>query len=96
MKNQRILLANAGLWAAFDGLTSVYLVAYALALGADNMIIGLLGALPWLASILTQIPGSELVQHYARKKIYFFFTLGRLFWIPILAAPFFFNNPILA
>lgn len=96
MKNQKILLTNAALWAAFDGLTSVYLVAYALALGADNMTIGLLGALPWLASILTQIPASELVQHYARKKIYFFFSLGRLFWIPILAAPFLFDKPILA
>ena len=93
--NKKILLTNAGLWAAFDGLTSAYLVAFALALGASNMIIGLLGALPWLAYIITQIPGSELVQHFARKKIYVLFSLGRLFWIPILAAPFLFKEPIL-
>ncbi len=96
MSNQKILLTNAAFWAAFDGLTSVYLVAFALALGASNVVIGLLGAMPWLASLLTQIPGSELVQHYARKKVYIFFALlGRLFWIPILLAPFIFEKPIL-
>lgn len=93
--NRKILLTNAGLWAAFDGLTSAYLVAYALALGASNVIVGLLGALPWLAYIITQIPGSELVQHFARKRIYVLFSLGRLLWIPILAAPFLFKEPIL-
>lgn len=96
MSNQKILLTNAAFWAAFDGLTSVYLVAFALALGASNMVIGVLGAMPWLANLLTQIPGSELVQHYARKKVYVFFALtGRLLWIPILLAPFIFEKPIL-
>ncbi len=95
--SKRILLINAALWAAYDGLTSIYLVAFALALDASNMTIGLLGALPWIASILTQIPGAELVQHFRRKQIYVTFCLiGRLFWIPILASPFFFENPVLA
>ena len=94
--SKKILLTNAALWAAYDGLTSIYLTAFALALGATNVIIGLLGALPFIASILTQIPGAELVQHFKRKKIYVTFCLiGRLFWIPILAAPFFFKEPIL-
>jgi MFS family permease len=95
--NKRILLTQSALWAAFDGLTTAYLVAFALALGASNIVIGLLGALPWLASILTQIPGSELAQHFHRKKVYVLFGLiGRLFWLPLLAAPFLFTNPILA
>ncbi len=93
--SKRILLTNAALWAAYDGLTSIYLTAFALALGASNTVIGILGALPWIASILTQIPGAELVQHYRRKKVYVIFCMiGRLFWIPLLAAPFFFANPI--
>ncbi len=96
MKNERILLANSGLWAAYDGLTSAYLVAFALALGASNIVVGLLGALPWIASVLTQIPGAELVQHFTRKRIYVTFCLiGRLCWIPLIAAPFLFNKPLL-
>jgi len=95
MNNKNILFANSALWAAYDGLTSAYLVAFALALGASNITIGMLGALPWLASIITQIPGSELAQHLPRKKVYIIFGLiGRLFWLPIIAAPFFFAKPI--
>src|SRR5574341_577973 len=95
MSNKRVFLTQSALWAAYDGLTSAYLAAFALALGASNEVIGFLGALPWLASILTQIPGSELSQHFRRKKVYVLFGLiGRLFWIPLLAAPFFFEKPI--
>jgi MFS family permease len=96
MNSKKIFLANSALWAAFDGLTSAYLVAFALALGASNIIIGLLGALPWLASIITQIPGAELAQHFARKKVYVLFgILGRFCWIPLLLSPFMFAKPIL-
>ncbi len=96
MTNKQILLTQSALWAAFDGITSVYLVAFALALGATNVEIGLLGALPWLASIITQIPGSELAQHFSRKKVYMLFALlGRFFWIGIIAAPFLFTKPII-
>ncbi len=96
MSNKRILLTQTALWAAYEGLTGAYLAAFALALGASNEIIGFLGALPFLAAILTQIPGSELAQHFRRKKVYMLFgMLGRLFWIPLLAAPFFFTEPIL-
>jgi len=96
MNNKRILLTQSSLWAAYDGLTSAYLAAFALALGASNEVIGLLGALPWLAAILTQIPGSELSQHFRRKNVYVLFSfIGRLFWMPLLAAPFFFTKPLL-
>jgi MFS family permease len=94
--NRRILLTQSALWAAYDGLTSAYLAAFALALGASNEIVGLLGALPFLAAIITQIPGSELSQHFHRKHVYILFSLiGRLFWIPLLAAPFYFEKPII-
>lgn len=97
MNNKRIILAHTALWAAYDGLSSLFLAAYALALGADNVIIGILGALPFLASIITQIPGADLAQHLPRTKIYAIFaSIGRLIWIPILLAPFAFTEPILA
>ncbi|MEM3153988.1 MAG: MFS transporter [Candidatus Woesearchaeota archaeon] len=95
MSSKRILLVQSALWAAYDGFTAAYLAAFALALGASNEVIGILGALPWLASIITQIPGSELSQHFHRKHIYIFFALfGRVFWIPILLTPFLFSSPI--
>ena len=97
MNNQRVILTNNALWAVYDGLTSLYLSAFALALGADNLTIGILGALPFLASILAQIPGAELVQHYPRKSVYVFFSLiGRSFWLPLLLSPFLFAKPLLA
>lgn len=96
MKAQKTLLAHVGFWAAYEGFTAVYLTAYALALGASNTVIGFLGALPFLASMLTQIIGAELVQHYSRRHIYALFAgLGRLLWIPILLAPFLFEKPLL-
>ena len=97
MKNQSALLAYSSLWAAFDGLTSLYLVAFALELGASNVVVGLLGALPFLASMLTQIPGAQLIEHHSRKGIALLFgTLNRFLWIPILAAPFMFKDVLLA
>jgi len=95
-RNQKVLLANTSLWATYDGLTSSYLAAFALALGASNIIVGLLGALPFLASLLTQIPGAELVQHFSRRNLYLLFsTISRLFWIPLFLSPLLFSHPLI-
>ncbi len=95
MNNKKVLLTNAALWAAYDGLTSLYLTAFALALGANNITVGILSALPFLASIIAQIPGAELVSHFPRRLIYPLFSgIGRLFWFPILASPFIFFQPL--
>ncbi|MBS3125475.1 MFS transporter [Candidatus Woesearchaeota archaeon] len=97
MKNQTVLLGYSALWAAFDGLTSMYLVAFALELGASNIVVGLLGALPFLASMLTQIPGAQLIEHHSRKGIAVLFgCLNRLLWLPLLAAPFLVKDPLTA
>lgn len=97
MKNQTVLLSSSALWSLYDGMTSLYLIAFALELGASNLVVGLLGALPWLASILTQIPGAQLVENHSRKTIILGFGFfNRLLWFPILAAPFLFKDPILA
>ncbi|HLF54365.1 MAG TPA: MFS transporter [Candidatus Nanoarchaeia archaeon] len=96
MNNKQVFVANGALWAAFNGFTSVYLVAFALALGASNVIVGIIGSLPFLAYLITQIPGAELAQHYSRVKVYFIFTLiGRLFWIPLLLAPYIITKPLM-
>lgn len=96
MKNiTQPILTHAALWALYNSFTSVYLAAYALALGASNLEIGLLGSLPWLAAIITQIPGAQLVQHFTRKNITItmdFFS--RLCWLPILFAPFLSKYPL--
>jgi len=82
--------------AAFNGLTSVYLVAFALVLGASNVMVGVLGALPYLANLLTQIPAARLVQILSRKKIIITFEfMSKIFWLPLLLSPFMFTDPIL-
>ncbi len=95
-KNKKIILWNGALWALFNGFTSAFLVAFALALGASNEIIGLLGAMPFIATILTQIPGATLVQHFKRKNINVILGLiSRFWWLPLLLSPFIFTKPIL-
>lgn len=93
---RRVFFTASSLMAAFNGLTSVYLVAFALALGASNVMVGVLGALPYASNLLTQIPAARLVQFLSRKKILVIFEfLSKLFWIPLLLSPFFFTNPLL-
>ncbi len=84
-----------------DGLTSqamstltggVFLVAFALKLGASNMVIGLLAAIPFLAQLI-QIPSIYLIEKYrARRAICVYSSaLSRMFWLPIAAIPFLFS-----
>jgi hypothetical protein len=63
-RNQTILIHQGILWAIYYGLTSTFLIAFALALGASNTIIGIAGALPYLAAILAQVPGAKLVDGF--------------------------------
>jgi MFS family permease len=82
-----------------DGLTTqmmvtltggVFMVAFALKLGASNTIIGLLAAIPPLAQ-LGQIPAIYLVEKYRiRRAICTYATASsRLFWLVIALIPFF-------
>lgn len=94
-RNQKILLTQGAFWAAFDGLTAVFLSAYALVLGASNTVIGFIAAIPYVAFLLTQLPGVNLSQHFSRKKLYVIVSLiSRLCWVGILAAPFITENPL--
>ena len=95
---------NKGLKAVvYDGMCSqtmgvltggVFLVAFALALGASNFHIGLLAAIPFLAQFL-QLPAVYLVEHFrARKVISIGFSgISRVFWLLIAAIPLLFTAP---
>ena len=81
-----------------DGLTTqaiatltggVFLVAFALKLGASNLTIGILAAIPPLAQLI-QIPAIYIVEKYrARRDICIVSTaVGRSFWLLIALIPF--------
>ncbi|MEE4312750.1 MAG: MFS transporter [candidate division KSB1 bacterium] len=82
-----------------DGITSqtmltltsgVFLIAYALEMGASNLAIGIIAAIPPLSQLF-QIPSIYLVEKYrARKKITFFSAVtSRFFLLLIALIPFF-------
>ncbi len=70
--------------------TSGFLAAFALALGANNLQIGILAAIPFLMQIL-QIPAIWLVEKIRRRKTIAVFTWfpAQLLWFPIALIPIF-------
>jgi len=83
-----------------DGLASqamitltggVFLVAFALKLGASNKVIGLLAGIPPLMQ-LVQIPAIYLVEKYGVRRAICVYAslLSRIFWLLIALIPFFF------
>ena len=78
----------------FSITTSGILVAYALALGAENFHIGILAAIPFIMQIV-QIPAILLIETVRRRKMisvlsWFF---AQLCWFPIALIPFFLPIP---
>ena len=84
-----------------DGLASqtmvtltggVFLVAFALKLGASNTIIGLLAAIPPLAQ-LVQIPAIYLIEKYRVRRAICVYAAAssRIFWLFIALIPFLFS-----
>lgn len=73
------------------------LVAFALALGADNAYIGVIAALPFLAQFM-QIPAIYLVEKTRNRKLlsFLFTTFSRVFIALIAALPFLSISPLLA
>jgi MFS family permease len=84
-----------------DGLTSqslvtltggAFLVAFALKLGASNLVIGLLAAIPFLAQLI-QIPSIFLVQKIPNRRAIVVASAGlsRIFWLFVALIPFLFS-----
>lgn len=67
-----------------------FLVAFALLLGAPNLVIGLLAAIPPLAQLL-QIPAIYLVEKYRSRRTIcvYMVILSRSFWVLIALIPLF-------
>jgi len=81
-----------------DGLTTqamsvltggIFLTAFALALGANNLVIGLIAAIPAFAQ-LAQVPTVYLVERYrTRRRICVYASaISRIFWLVIAVIPF--------
>ena len=78
---------------AMIGFGERYISAFAIALGASNLIIGLLTALPQSIAPLFQLYALRLLRYVNRKKLVLFSVLLQsLMWIPILLIPFIFKK----
>jgi len=84
-------MASMGL---FSIMTSGLIVAFALALGANNLQIGILAALPFLMQVL-QLPAVWLVERFRRRKVIALMTwfLAQMMWFPIALIPLFIETP---
>ncbi len=92
-QNQKRFIANGTLWAIYEGFNAAFLSAFALALGASNTVIGLISAMPFIATILVQIPGTKLIEYFPRKKVYVLLSsLSRIMWVLIIIAPYYFKS----
>lgn len=87
-----------------DGLTTqvmttltggVFLVAFALKLGASNKVIGLLAGIPPLMQLI-QLPSIYLVEKYRNRRTICIYAslLSRVFWLLIALIPFIFSPQI--
>lgn len=74
--------------------TSGFLAAFALILGANNLQIGILAALPFLGQLL-QLPTIAIVEKLRRRKAIALtaWLLAQLLWLPIAAIPFYMAVP---
>ena len=71
-----------------------FMAAYALALGANNLQVGILAALPPISQII-QLPAILLVERFRHRKAVGLpaWFLAQLMWLPIGAAPFMLDAP---
>jgi MFS family permease len=95
---------NTGLrWLTLEGTvslgfnsitTSGFLAAYALALGANTVHIGILAALPFIMQIL-QLPAITLVEKFRHRKAMAVISwfIAQSFWLPIALIPTFMAVP---
>jgi len=96
-------LATGLRWLTWDGTaslgfntitTSGILVAFALALGANNFHIGILAAIPFIMQII-QIPSIWLVEKYRHRKAIAVMSWlpAQLLWFPIALIPLYLRVP---
>ena len=94
-RSQAFMLWDGVLGGAMFSLGSGgFMAAYALALGASNLQVGILAALPIAAQII-QLPAILLIERFRARKAIAAPTwfLAQLLWVPIGAVPFLFETP---
>ncbi len=71
-------------------LTSLFLIAFAVSMGADHLFVGLLSSIPMLFWSITQIPASKLIERKGlRKKVTLVsITASRMVWFLVFLLPF--------
>ena len=71
-----------------------FMAAYALALGANNLQVGVLAALPFITQV-AQLPAILAVERFRKRKILGVPALyiSQLLWIPVGAVPFLLDTP---
>ena len=88
---------------AWEGLTSGamfslgsggFMAAYALALGANNLEVGILAAMPFISQVV-RLPAILLVERFRTRKALGLpaLMLSHLSWLPVGAVPFFLDTP---
>ncbi len=96
-------IANGLRWFTWEGTaalgffsitTSGFLAAFALALGANNLQIGILAALPFIMQAL-QLPSIWLVEKFRKRKAIALITWfpAQMLWFPMALIPFFIGVP---
>ena len=80
--------------AMFSLASGGFMAAFAIALGANNLQIGVLAALPYIAQVV-QLPAILVVEKIRMRKAIGVpaWWLSNLMWIPIGAVPFFMDTP---
>ncbi len=79
-------LFDGGFYSVMQGVTSSFLVPYAILLNASTLVLGILGTLPDLIATLFQFFTKKLfLSYFSRKKVIVFLAfLQALFWLPLL------------
>jgi MFS family permease len=84
-RTMKLSVSEGSAAAVMAGAGDTYIAPFALSLGANNFLIGLISSLPALVSPIAQIVGSRLMEKRSRKQI---MTLGPVFqalmWLPII------------
>jgi MFS family permease len=85
----KLFLEGAFSFANFTLLNGIFLIGFALALGANNLEIGILVAIPLFANII-QLMSAFILETTGTKKVTSIvgLFLGRILWIPIILIAF--------
>jgi len=90
---KKISIKEGAAFSVMEGMGVRYITPYALALGAQNFMVGILSSLPALLGNFSQIKTIKLMRKYPRKKIVRSTTfLQAVSWIPIIFIGFLFMS----